>query len=173
MEIIVRSGAIERHQMNKEVAKPAALKQLTKIFNQEQVKSTDPWYRSRVDWVEAGKNARKYGKNLNNVTPEKLTAGAKDMMWKRAKQLKDEFIVGMLSKEELHPVKGFSENGKMVWVVDEGKMNALKSVDRNEVWYKRNEVKLREFKQIMRHLCPDDPNAGDVEKFRPRNRGVR
>ena len=92
---------------------------------------------------------------------------------KQLDQLKDEFIVGMLSKEELHPVKGFSENGKMVWVVDEGKMNALKSVDRNEVWYKRNEVKLREFKQIMRHLCPDDPNAGDVEKFRPRNRGVR
>lgn len=172
MEVIIKRGEIERHQMDKEVAKPAAFKQLSGLYNAEKIKSTDPWWKKRVDWVEAGKNAKKYGKNLDKVTPEKLTPGAKDLMWRRAKQLKDEFTVGMLSQEELHPVKGFSDNGKMVWVCDESKMNALHSVDRNTAWYKRNEAKLREFKNLMRHLCPENPNAGDFEKFRPRNRGI-
>ena len=58
MEVIVRSGAIERHQMEKEVSKPAALKQMTDIYNRERVKSTDPWWKRRVDWMEAAKNAK-------------------------------------------------------------------------------------------------------------------
>lgn len=168
MEVIVRDGAIERHQMQKEVAKPAAFKQLSSMYNHEKLKSTDPWWRKRIDYAEASKNARKYGKNLENVSPEKLLPAAKDMMWRRAKQLKDDFIVGMLSKEDLHPVKGFTENGKMVWVVDEEKMRTNNSVERNTAWNKRNETKIREFKNIMRHLCPENPNAGDVEKFRPK-----
>ena len=173
MQVIVRKGAIERHQMQKEVAKPAALKQLTDMTNQERLKSTDPWWRSRVDWAEAGKNARKYGKNLENVTPEKLTPGAKDMMWRRAKQLKDEFVIGMLSKEELHPVKGFQKDGKMVWVVDEEKIRSSNSVERNTAWYQKNSSKLREFKNIMRHLSPENSNAGDIERYRPKNKTLR
>ncbi len=173
MEFIVKRGAIEQHQMDKEVAKPAAFKQLSNLYNQEKTKSTDPWWRKRVDWAEAAKNAKKYGKNLENVTPEKLTPGLKDSMWRRAKWLKDEFIIGMLSKEELHPVKGFTQDGKMVWVVDEEKMRTLNSVARNSAWNKKNEVKVREFKNLMRHLCPENPNAGDVERFRPRLKNIR
>ena len=173
MEVIVRDGAIERHQMEKEISKPAALKQMTDIYNRERTKSTDPWWKKRIDWMEAAKNAKKYGVNLDKITPEKLLPAVKDAMWRRAKQLKDEFIIGMLSHEELHPVKGFQENGKMVWVVDEGRMNAMNSVQRNTAWYKANDSKIREFKNLMRHLSPENPNAGDVEKFRPRNKGVR
>jgi len=173
MEIIVKNGAIERHQMQKEVAKPAAFEELSKMYNSEKFKSTDPWWKKRVDWAESAKNAQKYGVNLERVTAEKLTPSSKNMMWSRAKQLKDEFTIGMLSKEELHPVKGFSDNGKMVWVVDEEKMRALNSTERNTIWYRRNEAKLREFKNIMRHLCPENPNAADYERFRPKSRGIR
>lgn len=173
MEIIVKNGAIERHQMQKEVAKPAALAQLKALVRQEEIKATDKWYRGRVDTAEAAKNARNFGRNLDKVNPETLTSAAKDMMWRRAKQLKDEFSVGMLSKEELHPVKGFQDKDRMVWVVDEERMRALNSVERNSAWNKRNEGKVREFKSLMRHLCPDNPNAGDIERFRPKLRGIR
>ena len=173
MDIIVKRGEMERHQMEKNIAKPAALARLKEMSSQEKIKSTDNWWKKRVDWSNARKNAKKYQDNLDKVTPEKLMPGVKNMMWKRAKQLKDQFSVGMLSKEELHPVKGFKENGKMVWVVDEEKMRALNSVERNRAWYKDNEAKVREFKNIMRHLCPENANAGDIEKFRPKLKNIR
>lgn len=173
MDILVRNGAIERHQMQKEVGKPAALGRLRAMVRQEEMKATDKWYRGRIDTAEASKNFKNFKKNLDKVNPETLSSAAKDMMWRRAKQLKDEFVIGMLSKEELHPVKGFQENGKMVWVVDEEKMRALNSVERNSQWNKKNEGKVREFKSLMRHLCPENPNAGDIEKFRPKLRGIR
>lgn len=173
MQVIIKTGAILRHQMQKEVAKPAALERLRSMVRQEETKATDKWYRGRVDTSEAAKNAKNFGRNLDKVNPETLSPAAKDMMWRRAKQLKDEFVVGMLSKEELHPVKGFKEKDKMVWVVDEERMRALNSVERNSAWNKKNETKIREFKSIMRHLNPDNPNAGDIERFRPKLRGIR
>lgn len=182
MQIIIKNGDIARHQMHKQIAKPVAFNILKNKFEFEQAKATRTWKDNkpgsstafgRFDTVEAAKNARLLGKNLDNVHPETLSASTKDKMWIRAKQLKDEFIVGMLSHEELHPVKGFKIDGVMKWVVDEEKMRSLNSVARNEAWYKRNESKTREFKNIMRHLCPQDPNAGDIERFRPKLRGVR
>ncbi len=182
MEVIVKSGAILRHQMQKEVAKPVALGILKNKFEYEQAKATRSWKDNkpgsnsafgRYDTAEAAKNARQLGRNLEKVAPETLSAAVKDRMWLRAKQLKDEFTVGMLSKEELHPVKGFKDKDRMVWVVDEEKMRSNNSVERNAAWYKQNEHKIREFKNIMRHLSPEDPNAGDIERFRPRLRGVR
>lgn len=173
MQVFVRTDAIERHQMQKEVAKPAALSLLKKTMDQEHQKATDPWYRARMDHKAAEKNAKSYRQNYERVVPEVLTSGAQNMMWRRAKQLKDQFTVGMLSKEEMHPVKGFTQDGKMVWVVDEEKMRTLNTVARNTEWEKRNGGVLREYKNIMRHLCPQDANAGDIEKFRPSNRGMR
>jgi hypothetical protein len=173
MQVFVKTGAIERHQINKEVAKPAALNKLKSMVDNEGLKSTDSWWKQRIDWSEAAKNARMYKKNLDRVIPERLTPVAKDTMWKKAKQLKDEFMIGMLSKEELHPVKGFTKDGKMVWVVDEAKMHEFRSVERNEAWYKKNQDKIREFKNLMRHLCPENPNAGDIERFRPRLKNTR
>lgn len=173
MEVIVKTGAIERHQMMKEVGQPHAVSQMKKMADSERAKSTDDWWKKRFDWGEAAKNAMKLKKNLEKVIPETLTPAAKDMMWRRAKALKDEFVVGMLSYEELHPVKGFSENGRMVWVVDEGRINANRAVERNTAWYQKNAAKIREFKAIMRHLCPQNPRAGDIERFRPKKRGIR
>lgn len=180
MEVIVRNGAIERHQMQKEVAKPGALNIIKNRYEGENAKATLTRKDAkpgagiaygRFDVMEARKNAAFYKKNLEKIIPETLTPAAKDAMWRRAKALKDEFVIGMLSREELHPVRGFQENGKMVWVVDEEKMRSLNSVARNQAWLKHNEPKIREFKNLMRHLCPDNPNAGDIERFRPKGRG--
>ncbi|MFA6100397.1 MAG: hypothetical protein WC750_06050 [Patescibacteria group bacterium] len=166
--------------MQKEIAKPGALNIIKSRYEGETAKATltrkDAQRGAgiaygRFDVVEARKNAAFYKKNLEKVSPETLLPGVKDTMWRRAKALKDEFVVGMLSREELHPVRGFQENGKMVWVVDEGKMQALNSVERNRAWLQRNEPKIREFKNLMRHLCPENPNAGDIERFRPKGRG--
>jgi hypothetical protein len=181
MQIIVKSGATIRHQMQKEVGKPAALEIMENRYRSENAKATLTWKDNRpgtntafgrFDSGEAAKNAKFYERNLDKIRPEVLSSAAKDMMWKRAKELKDEFSVGMLSKEELHPVKGFQKDGKMVWVVDEEKMRSLNSVERNAAWCRKNDAKVREFKSIMRHLCPDNPNAGDIEKFRPKLRGI-
>ena len=114
------------------------------------------------------KNAKVYKKDYERTLPETLNSQTESEMWKRAKQLKDEFQVGMLSKEELHPVKGFMENGTMKWVVDESKMQANNSAVREAQWQKENGKKIEEFKNLMRHLDKDNPNAGYVEKFRPR-----
>lgn len=87
-------------------------------------------------------------------------------MWKRAKLLKDEFTVGMLSNDELHPVSKIEKNGVISTVVDRAKMKSLNSVSRQMAWNKKNETKVREYKNIMRHLMPDDPSATDIEKYR-------
>jgi hypothetical protein len=173
MQVIVKSGAIVRHQMEKEVAKPAALEQMKQRYEGEKFKSTDQWHIKRGYSSDAKKNIGALEKNLDKVNPERLSPESKDMMWRRAKQLKDEFSVGMLSHEELHPVKGFSENGTTKWVVDEERMRAQNSIERNAGWIARNEKKVREYKNIMRHLCPENPNAGDIEKFRPKLKGIR
>lgn len=173
MDVLIRTDAVDRHQMMKEVAKPVALEQLNSRLRQEHLKATDSWYRTRVDVSDAVKNEKKFRKDFERVCPETLSPRVKDSMWRRAKQLKDEFIIGMLSKEELHPVKGFMKDGKMQWVVDESKMHDLNTINRESIWRKNNERKISEFKNIMRHLCPENPNAGDIEKFRPKTRDLR
>lgn len=185
-KIQVNNGAIQRHQMTKEVAKPPARTLLRDKSRGAIVeidaegsayvkgfKLNDPWWKGRIDIKEAVKNAKAYLKDYERTLPEKLSPETESQMWVRAKQLKDEFVQGMLSREELHPVKGFTSNGTVIWVVDEEKLRSLNSVERNVAWEKRNAHKITEFKNIMRHLDPDNPNAGDVEKFRPRLQGVR
>jgi len=158
--------------MAREIAKPAALQQLKDRVGLEEGNMNDKWRRSFLDQASAMKSAKLYKKSLDRVIPETLSGAVKDTMWKKAKALKDEFVVGMLSREESHPVKGFMKDGKMVWVVDEAKMQDMRSVERNTAWNQKNDAKVREYKNLMRHLCPDDPNAGDIERFRPKKRGI-
>ena len=162
--------SITAHQMTKEVAKPPALDILKARSGSEQNKASDPWYRARIDPNEAARNAKVYKASYEKVLPETLSPQSQNAMWIRAKQLKDKFVVGMLSREELHPVKGFTDNGTMKVVVDEERMRTMRSTERELVWQRKNEQDIKDFKNIMRHLNPDDPNAGDIEKFRPRNK---
>lgn len=168
--IVNRAGAIEQHQMQKEVAKPVARGILENRIKTEMTKATDPWWQARVDAGDALKNAKQAKKDYDRTRPETLLPGAKNAMWKRAKLLKDTFVVGMLSREELHPVKTLEANGKIVVVVDEERMASLGSVERERAWQKRNASHISEYKKIMRHLNPDNSRAGDVEKFRPKRR---
>lgn len=171
-KIFSTTEVIANHQFRKEVAKPSARTLLKERSGQEQFKSTDPWWKARVDWQDAAANARTYKKDYERTAPEQLSPAVQNEMWKRAKQLKDEFTVGMLSRDELHPVKQFTEAGTTKCVVDEERMRASRSVERETLWTKQNSNKVKEFKNLMRHLNPDDPNAGDVEKYRPKG-GIR
>ena len=160
------------YQVGKEIAKPAALDILKKKFTQEESKATDQWYRQRFDYQDAAKNAKKFKSDYERVVPETLSVQVINQLWKRAKQLKDEFTFGMLAHEELHPTKPFLQNGTTKYVVDEEKMRTNRSAEREQIWQKQNNLKIQEFKNIMRHLNPQDSNAGDVERFRPKRRKV-
>lgn len=167
---------INQNLLKKEIAKPEARK-LLREKSQGLIAETgegitafnpkDSWWNGRIDMKQAVQNAKMYVKSYENTLPETLNPDLKNQMWKRAKQLKDEFSVGMLSREELHPVKGFLENGTTKYVVDEEKLRVNRSAEREAVWNKKNESKINEYKNLMRHLNPDDPNAGDIERFRP------
>lgn len=176
------TNAIGNYQMNKEVSKVPArelLKEKSLFHVAEKadgIKTAsleDTWWGKRIDTKEALKNAKVYRKDYERTAPETLNAATKNEMYIKAKQLKDEFTIGMLSREELHPVKQFTEEGTIKCVVDEERLRANDSVNREGKWEKNNREKIKQFKNIMRHLNPDDPNAGDVEKYRPRLKGIR
>ena|SRR3990167_7421510 len=171
-KIFSSTNAIADHQVHKEISKISARTILKERVGQETTKSIDPWWRARVDAQDAAKNAKMYKKDYERTLPETLAPSTQSQMWKRAKQLKDEFTMGMLSKDDLHPVKGFMENGAMKWVVDESRLQANRSVDREMAWQKKNNGKIEEFKNLMRHLDADNPSAGDIERFRPQGKKI-
>ena len=172
-KIISNTQVIANHQINKEIAKVSAREILRQNSGVENIKSIDPWYKSRVDWQEAAKNAKVYKKDYERTLPERLAPQTQNEMWKRAKQIKDQFTMGMLSRDELHPVKAFTDGGAIKCVVDEERMRSINSVERERTWQNKNDNKIKEFKNLMRHLNPDDPNAGDIEKYRPKGTSLK
>lgn len=182
-KILNNSTAVKDFQVTKEVAKVSAREILREKSGAAMAASsasyvstadfTNKWWSSRIDVKEAIKNSRQYQKDYERTLPEKLSSQAQSEMWKKAKRLKDEFMQGMLSRDELHPVKAFEMGGTVKYVVDEERMRALRSTEREIAWQKKNEAKIKEFKNLMRHLNPDDPNAGDIERFRPKKTGIR
>lgn len=171
-KIIHKTGAVMNHQMTKEIAGSDARQIMQSNIKAETAKITNGWFNGRIDVNSARKSLKDYQRNFDRTAPESLTDETKNSMWKRAKQLKDEFIVGMLSTDELHPVKGLMVDGSMKYVADYEKINASRAVERNTSWYRQNEKKLAEFKNIMRHLNPDNPMASDIERFRPQRKTV-
>lgn len=163
---------VTQHQIKKEIAGIDARTTLKSKMNAYLTQATDPWYKGRVDTQDAMKHYKDFKRNYENTCPETLDVATKNAMWKRAKQLKDEFVVGMLSQDELHPIKGINVDGAIQNVVDNEKIATNRTVERNTKWYNQNSSKLSEFKNIMRHLCPDDPVASDIERYRPKTRRV-
>jgi hypothetical protein len=107
-----------------------------------------------------------------------LTSDVKNSLYREALRLKQQIMIGMVSQDELHPVriarKVIDGVAKDVSVVDEEKMRQTRVVARNTAWYNKNEVNLREFKRIMRVLEPDDPHATKiVESWRPKSHVVK
>ena len=126
----------------------------------------------RVQDVQAmRKQMKTYKKNFERGAPEKLSSAMRDYLWKKAKVLKDKFVVGMVPQRELHPIglRNVSKQGNMVVanVADYDKMNNSKVIERQAAWDKKNKDTVNEFKNIMRQLEPDNPNIANVERFRP------
>ena len=158
-------------QIVKEIAPLSARQVMEESIGEEKAKLNSKLNGGNLfDKNETKKNLDTLTKQYDRTRPETLSSEAQNGMWKRAKQLKDEFMVGMLSRDELHPVKAFLIEGTMKTVIDEKKLQSLNSVKREQEWALRNENKIREFKNIMRHLCPDDPGATNIEKYRPMRR---
>lgn len=166
--ILKNTGAIMNHQLHKEIAGSDARQIMQSNIKANTAKVTNPWFSGRVDVNEARKSLKEFQRNYDRTAPESLSDDTKNAMWKRAKALKDEFIIGMLSTDELHPVKGMQVEGTIKYVVDYEKINSSRAVERNTAWYLKNNSKIAEFKNIMRHLNPDNPSASDIEKFRPK-----
>lgn len=167
--------AISRYQMQKEVSKVTAReilkeKSMGKMSESSLGIKVEPLKYAMWSKGKGESKGNPYLKDYERTLPEKLSPQTQNEMWKRAKQLKDEFTLGMLSRAELHPTKSFTENGTTKHVVDEERMRLLNSTEREHAWNKKNDIKIKEFKNIMRHLNPEDPNAGDIEKYRPKDR---
>ena len=162
-KIFTNNNSVMQRQMTKEIASISARKEIEDNIRYEQ---NNLKQRVIQDRQQSQKNLIQWEKCLSQNAPERLSSEAENAMWKRAKQLKDEFTVGMLSKDELHPVKQFVNDGVVSVSVDDSKLNNVHSVTKELAWLKNNEQKVREYKNIMRHLCPDDPSAADIEKWR-------
>lgn len=187
MRIITKSKVSEVDS-KREVAPLSARKRLKseftwreKVLAGEDAASVDPTgtrpgkytpLKNVQDPGEMARQARDYRKNYERTMPIKLDPQTKNAMWKEAKRLKDKFAVGMVPKDELHPVKHkeIIKNGKLVTavVVDKNKIKETNALERNQAWVKRNENNVREFKRIMRSLEPENPKITDVERFRPK-----
>ena len=171
--IHVNNNEVGKFQIKKEIAKISARELLENKYKLEENALKDPWKSRRINRKDAQKNLKIFKRDYERVSPETLSNQTVNFMWKRAKQLKDEFTAGMLSREELHPVKQFLVDGTMIAVVDEERMRTNRSVERELIWLKHNEDKIKEFKNIMRHLDPQNPCPGNIEKYRPKGRGIR
>ena len=186
MFTIITKGAVATTDAKREIAPLSARKILkheytyretilsgARVSNPEELGGGTYRPLDRVqDIGEMRRAAKKYKKNYERTAPVSLSPQVRSWMWKRAKQLKDQFVVGMLSKKDIHPVseRSIIKNGKAVTavVVDNDKMRQTKAIERNAAWTNRNKEKITEFKNIMRALEPANPGIADVERFRPR-----
>lgn len=164
---ILRTDPIDRRQLTKEIAPLSARKEIRDNIRFEQGNLKGGRIQEKD---QAQKNLAQWQKLLDKNNPETMSPQTRSALWKRAKKLKDEFMIGMPSRDELHPVHAVEKNGAILTVVDEERMKTSNIIDREIVWHKKMDDKIREFKNIMRHLNPDDPNAADIEKFRPKRK---
>lgn len=167
MKIFVRNSHDVKKALTKKIAPLSARQELQDNIRREQNNAKS---HNIQDRAQALKEAKKWQNTYDHSCPEKLSVEAKNAMWKRAKHLKDEFTVGMLSTDELHPVSSQVHDGVVRVLVNNDKMHSIHSVEREVAWLRRNEGKVREYKNLMRHLAPDNPSATDIDKYRKHNR---
>lgn len=119
---------------------------------------------------EYRKRAKLYRRDYERGKPIGLDPQSRNELWKKAKRLKDQFVVGMVSKKDMHPVshRQIVKDGKVktAVVANYDKLKQSKAIERNQAWLKKNQTKLSEFKRIMRVLEPDNPSIANVERFR-------
>jgi len=174
---IVRQDTINKVDSNREVHHLSARKELKEEYTRrekilrsdEQSASGGGKFRPLDRLQDVGamrKECKDYKRNYERGAPIKLPPSVRNQLWKKAKLLKDEFVVGMVSKKDMHPVKHVQLNGSVAVVADYDALQSTRSVERNKVWTKVNQKKVGEFKRIMRMLEPDNPNIANIERFR-------
>ena len=178
---IFSKGAVAKQDSRKEIAHLSARKELyseykrrERILSGERAKAGGGGDYRALDQVQDVPMLRKvmkqHKKDYERGAPETLTPATRNQMWLRAKQLKDQFTVGMLKKSELHPVSQrlITKGGQAVTgvVADYDKIRSQKVLEREQAWQKKNKASVKEFKNIMRQLEPDNPNLPNVERFR-------
>src|SRR3990167_5075899 len=62
-------------------------------------------YERIQDKAAFNKNLQTAKRHAEKGHPISLTSGVKNILWKKAKELKDKIVVGMIPQRELHPVK--------------------------------------------------------------------
>jgi len=179
---VVSKGAVAKVDSQREVHPVGARKILEKeyrsremVLKGEKVKSINGGEWRPLDRIQdpqmLRQNYQLYKKNYERGLPVKLDPATRNSMWKKAKQLKDEIVVGMVRKSELHPVRHreIMKNGKPVTAVvaDKDKMESGKVIERHRAWQKKNSKKVNELKNILRTLEPDNPKIANIERFRP------
>lgn len=105
--------------------------------------------------TNALKKQRDYlDKVIHDNKPKTARGGNRDGLAQEAKSIADRIQVGMPTHDEMdHPSKNPG------------------AVHKHLNWAKRTDDDVRRYKEIMRRLEPEDPTAGNVERFRkPGNR---
>lgn len=107
---------------------------------------------SRSDSIDKAKLKQEidyYDGVLAEHSPTTPRGANKDKLWTRAKELEEQMKANMPTREEMdHPARRPG------------------AVRKHMMWAKVNDPKVREYKELMRRLEPDDPTAMDVERLR-------
>lgn len=180
---IIKTGSVAEKDSQREVHAPAARKILYDTYKGKELVLSgvevpmtmgEGKYRplDKIQDIPAlRKGYQDYKRNYERGMPIHLDPAVRNSLWIKAKKLKDEFTIGMVSKKDMHPVKikQVIRNNQaiMATVVDNEVMKNTKAIERNQAHLRKNEAKIKEFKRIMRVLEPDNPKITDVERFRP------
>jgi hypothetical protein len=90
-----------------------------------------------------------YDKQIEQGRPKTPRGANKDALVKRAEELVELMKVKMPTRDQMdHPAKNPG------------------AIRLHMNWVKENDARVREYKEIMRRLEPQDPTATDIEKFR-------
>lgn len=182
MQVFVR-GAAEKQDTKREIHHVTALKELERRYrSRDHVLSggevptagggTYKPLRSHAiqDIPNLRKEHKLYKQQYERGAPQKFAPQTVNWMWKRAKQLKDSFAPHMTAWSKLHPVKnsGVQTTSGIVTksVADYNAIRSNRTIERERAFHDRFDPTIREFKNIMRHLCPKDPKAANIEKYR-------
>ena len=102
-----------------------------------------------IDRSKLKNEIRRYDDILHQGEPAAARGINKDRLVKRAEELREEMRKNMPTREQMdHPAKNPG------------------AIQKHLKWAKLNDPKVREYKEIMRRLEPEDPTAMDVECLR-------
>ena len=156
-------GYLTPHMRKELTDKIKALEFTTKNIGNAYDKQ-NPWVynpESRLDVRAIHKKIASTKRTIENHTPPVVTGKTKDLLWKRAKELERLIRKEMPTKDEMHGDRKF--NSEIQKYYQEARN---RDIDKQVAWTLKQQGNVREWKQIMRTLEPDDPRAANVDRLR-------